>query len=399
VPSYVPTNGLVGWWPFNGNANDESGNGNNGTVNGASLTGDRNGLNYAAYYFNGSSNMVISKPFFNNGWTEYTINFWANISIINPKENTFLNTFPHCGVSLGFNYSGNNRFAHFKGVDPINNSVPCWSIYSQDLFNYNSWNTNQWIMITISKLNNTYAYYINGQTDKISNATNNPLTGICSFYFGSSSAGNGSEFINGKLDDIGIWNRALTQQEITDLYNGCSSNGIALQPANVSASNGTNAQFTVNSVLGATYQWQTDLGLGFQNLSNAGQYSGVSSNILTVSNVSNTNNNQQFRCIASNGSCSDTSNVAVLTVSTSGISELDNQNNLKVFPNPSTSHFEIQTNLNYNLVEIRDMQGRLVKTENKNKVINVSSFQKGTYLIRLLDEKSKVIAVQRIIKE
>ena len=43
VPSYVPTNGLVGWWPFNGNANDESGNGNNGTVNGATLTLDRNG--------------------------------------------------------------------------------------------------------------------------------------------------------------------------------------------------------------------------------------------------------------------------------------------------------------------------------------------------------------------
>lgn len=43
VPSYVPTNGLVGWWPFNGNANDESGNGNNGTVNGAMLTSDRLG--------------------------------------------------------------------------------------------------------------------------------------------------------------------------------------------------------------------------------------------------------------------------------------------------------------------------------------------------------------------
>jgi hypothetical protein len=38
VPSYVPTNGLVGWWPFNGNANDESGNGHNGTVTGATLT-------------------------------------------------------------------------------------------------------------------------------------------------------------------------------------------------------------------------------------------------------------------------------------------------------------------------------------------------------------------------
>ena len=32
VPNYVPANGLVGWWPFNGNANDESGNGNNGTL-------------------------------------------------------------------------------------------------------------------------------------------------------------------------------------------------------------------------------------------------------------------------------------------------------------------------------------------------------------------------------
>ena len=41
VPSYVPSNGLVGWWGFNGNANDESGNGNNGTVFGASLSTDR----------------------------------------------------------------------------------------------------------------------------------------------------------------------------------------------------------------------------------------------------------------------------------------------------------------------------------------------------------------------
>jgi hypothetical protein len=37
LPPYLPANGLVGWWPFNGNANDESGNGNNGTVNGATL--------------------------------------------------------------------------------------------------------------------------------------------------------------------------------------------------------------------------------------------------------------------------------------------------------------------------------------------------------------------------
>ena len=37
IPSYVPTDSLVGWWPFNGNANDESGNGNDGTVYGAAI--------------------------------------------------------------------------------------------------------------------------------------------------------------------------------------------------------------------------------------------------------------------------------------------------------------------------------------------------------------------------
>ncbi|MBL7935219.1 MAG: hypothetical protein JNM51_05350, partial [Bacteroidia bacterium] len=49
IPAYVPVNGLVGWWPFNGNANDESGNGHNATVNGAVLTIDRYGNNNNAY--------------------------------------------------------------------------------------------------------------------------------------------------------------------------------------------------------------------------------------------------------------------------------------------------------------------------------------------------------------
>jgi len=58
IPSYVPTNGLVGWWPFNGNANDLSGNNNNGTVNGATLTADRYGNANKAYNFNGINNYI-----------------------------------------------------------------------------------------------------------------------------------------------------------------------------------------------------------------------------------------------------------------------------------------------------------------------------------------------------
>ena len=58
VPSYVPFNGLVGYWPFSGNANDASGNGNNGTVNGATITTDRNGVANSAYSFNGVNNLI-----------------------------------------------------------------------------------------------------------------------------------------------------------------------------------------------------------------------------------------------------------------------------------------------------------------------------------------------------
>ena len=59
VPNYVPTNGLVGWWPFNGNANDESGNGNNGTVNGATLANDRFGNPSQALNLSGNNQHIL----------------------------------------------------------------------------------------------------------------------------------------------------------------------------------------------------------------------------------------------------------------------------------------------------------------------------------------------------
>lgn len=86
-------------------------------------------------------------------------------------------------------------------------------------------------------------------------------------------------------------------------------------PVNQFASVGSNAQFTVTgSDPNAGYQWQSDLGSGFVNLSNSGQYSGVTTNTLTINNLTLANNNQTFRCIISVGSCLDTSNVATLNV-------------------------------------------------------------------------------------
>ena len=79
VPNYVPTNGLVGWWPFNGNANDESGNANNGTVNGATLTTDRFGDSSSAYDFDGNDLIDINSLF---DYQERTTNRFCRINSI-----------------------------------------------------------------------------------------------------------------------------------------------------------------------------------------------------------------------------------------------------------------------------------------------------------------------------
>jgi len=54
----MPIDGLIAYYPFNGNANDESGNNYNGIVTGASLSTDRKGNNNNAYSFSGLSNYI-----------------------------------------------------------------------------------------------------------------------------------------------------------------------------------------------------------------------------------------------------------------------------------------------------------------------------------------------------
>ena len=65
----VPLDGLVAYYPFNGNANDVSGNGNNGVVFGATLTSDRFGIADSAYYFGGNGHYILVAPSASQKWT------------------------------------------------------------------------------------------------------------------------------------------------------------------------------------------------------------------------------------------------------------------------------------------------------------------------------------------
>jgi hypothetical protein len=105
VPNYVPTNGLVGYWPFNGNANDESGNGNNGTVNGATLTTDRNGLLNSSYQFSG--NQKITVPHSNSlaflGPAKMSVSYWFKADAYSSSQGQLSKCDPFGTIQNGWN--------------------------------------------------------------------------------------------------------------------------------------------------------------------------------------------------------------------------------------------------------------------------------------------------------
>ena len=237
VPSYVPTNGLVGYWPFSGNANDESGNGYNGVVNGPTLTVDRFGSPNSAYSFDGINDFIQAPNYASN--SSFTVSCWVNMptynlnslgsndfiffgnhSGINDLNRNFLIGYRNFGSEYGFstyifNDNGINTFQSY----PINQTPP----------SVNSWHH----FVSVFE-NGTYVkMYLDNvlfwtQASNISQQTTRPSEPL---FFGIGVATQ-YDFLNGKLDDVGFWNRALTETEITNLYNS-SLPQTACLPANI----------------------------------------------------------------------------------------------------------------------------------------------------------------------
>jgi hypothetical protein len=211
IPSFVPSTGLVGWWPFNGNANDESGNGNNGTVNGATLTTDRFGMVNKAYSFDGVNDLILINAQSTIPQTsDYSVSFW----FYSPTSNfngAFL-SFQSWFCKLGHDYPG----LFYK--DEIGNQSNTW--YIQQHFSTEP-SINSWHFLVITKTGNNVSLHLDNQlvgstvTYGFSNFSPSSLIQLgfycCGMYY------------NGKLDDFALWNRTLTPTEITNLYNSINT--------------------------------------------------------------------------------------------------------------------------------------------------------------------------------
>lgn len=215
VPSYVPTNGLVGWWGFNGNAQDGSGNGNHGTVIGATLTTDRFGNQNAAYSFNGSSSHIKVNNSSSLESGNLSISFWIQ-STGNQFQQVFYKVSPNTALNETYSVPLNLLQPGTINFDLKNNNCNPglgWQYSSSFIGPVSNWS-----YFTLVHDGSTSKIYRNGQllnsfsrTFLISNCPGGDLLIGCDWQFNNK--------LNGKLDDIGIWNRALTPQEITNLYN------------------------------------------------------------------------------------------------------------------------------------------------------------------------------------
>jgi hypothetical protein len=210
------TNGLVAYYPFNGNANDASGNGNNGSIyGGVVLAPDRFGIPNSAHSFNGVDGYIdIGNPV-GNSPAYLTETAWVKIisrevvsglpsldAIITKRQSD-----ESGWATLGVVSSGQTNGAGVIAIDDYYYYVGCTgTILTQ---------TNVWFFICGVVSNGIYQIYINGSLENtITDA--HTLSSVKDMFL--MHQGSWGTYCNGVLDDVRIYNRALSSNEVAQLY-------------------------------------------------------------------------------------------------------------------------------------------------------------------------------------
>jgi Concanavalin A-like lectin/glucanases superfamily len=210
-----PTNGLVANYPLNGNANDASGNGYNGIVTGTTLTKDRFGISNRAFHFSGSD--IITTNFDGIlGNADRTISFWVSID---PQET---GGYP-CSFGGGGSAFGTGFYpAIFPANEARLDIGDATVAYTAAKVNENGWHFYVYIFSTQygTSLNGVRIYQDGVLLTKIQGSTNyNAYTidtkQLVKFSMGNNGTGTS---LNASLDDVRVYNRVLTNDEIQQLY-------------------------------------------------------------------------------------------------------------------------------------------------------------------------------------
>jgi hypothetical protein len=210
------TNGLVAYYPFNGNANDESGHGYNATVNGALLTTNQAGMANSAYAFDG-------------------INDYIQTPVPNGPEQT-LSAWVYARTSGDVVYMESVFDSDVRSIGGIGWGLDNGRI--KVLVNHHWWTPNvtfsmgEWMHVALTVAPTSAAIYLNGLWME-SYSFGAYSTPICNYRIGCSCAN--PLFFDGLIATARIYNRALSASEVQQLYQ-CDSQPPACIPHAATAS-------------------------------------------------------------------------------------------------------------------------------------------------------------------
>ncbi|MEO9005195.1 MAG: LamG-like jellyroll fold domain-containing protein, partial [Ginsengibacter sp.] len=212
--------GLKAYYPFSGNANDLSGNNNNPVFNNATLVPDRFGNSNSAYHFNGTSSYmkILNSP---------TINFTNQLSICAWVKPQGFYTGPCHGNSIMMkgdaDYLTGNYFLRYDdgySTGYNNCSTSTVDMLSQNFYGSGSpgytpyIQANQWYSVILTYDGATAKLYVNCELKVSVPQVSTTFTNSYDLYLGSLNNASFPYWLNGDLDEVRIYNRALTVDEV-----------------------------------------------------------------------------------------------------------------------------------------------------------------------------------------
>jgi uncharacterized protein (TIGR02145 family) len=216
VPNYVPSDGLVAWYPLNGNGDDHGLNNLHGVVNGALPTNSRIGNIDEAMFFDDNSNIDLGTSSLLNPDTALTFGAWFRLDAANSQS----------GLStiLGRNIDeSGNRYCYSFGIETINgfklrfdlendnNGSPVLSSNTPVELEIGVWFH---YMATFSQASGLMIVYLNGiQVGQLEVGEISVNQLITSTLIGFHRP-NGDHSFSGAIDELGVWNRALISYEV-----------------------------------------------------------------------------------------------------------------------------------------------------------------------------------------
>jgi hypothetical protein len=228
VPSDIPQSGLQAFWPFSGNANDASDNHRHGTPHGVTLTKDRFGNDSSAYSFNGKSDFITTEYEGVLGNHPRAVSFWA-LCLKNGTGKALVvwgnnDQFPKAGCRFGCAFGGSfykdqgDKFlgatievsdagVTFEGQEPVDDGT--WHHY---VFQFHKGYVKYVQVYQDGMLltHETHRFYKNC---RINTRPENTVT------FGALFCRHDTDsYFQGFLDDVAIYDRALSREEINALY-------------------------------------------------------------------------------------------------------------------------------------------------------------------------------------